>query len=280
MKKIIALILTILTVFSVGALSSCNKSEEKTLAVAIKPLETFLNEIVKDKFNIVVAVPNGQSPESYEPTPKEMLALSNAKTYFSIGIPNEVATILPNVNCDKVLLHDEVANKGLAHLTFENGARDPHIWLSVKRAIKIVEIMRDKVVSLDSENAEFYVKNANEYVTKLNALHDELTTKFNAIENSKKTFIAYHPSFNYFANEYGLTAYALEKNGHEATAKDLAEMVIFAKNNGIKNVFYQAETDSSQAISFANEIGGTAIKLSPLSANYIENLKEMANAII
>ena len=57
-------------------------------------------------------------------------------------------------------------------------------------------------------------------------------------------------------------------------------MVTFAKQKGIKKVFYQAETDSSQAISFASEIGGTAIKLSPLSANYIENLREMANAII
>lgn len=276
MKKLLSLILAVC--ISLGLLVGCNGEKKDSIAVAIVPLETFAKKIVKDKFNIEVAVPNGQSPESYEPTPKQMLSLNGAKVYFSIGIPNEVVSILPTVSCKKILLNELVVNSGLSDLTFSTGARDPHIWLSVLRAIKMVEFMRDEIVLLDPANADFYTKNANDYILELTNLNLELTEKFN--NATVKKFIAYHPSFNYFASEYGLEAYAIESDGHEATAKDFISLVNFAKQNNIKKVFYQAETDSSQALAFANEIGGSAIKLSPLSPNYVENLKEMANAII
>ena len=53
--------------------------------------------------------------------------------------------------------------------------------------------------------------------------------------------LVFHPSFQYFANYFGLNMFALEEHGKEATAKSLANMVDFAKNHNIKAVFYQAE---------------------------------------
>ena len=70
--------------------------------------------------------------------------------------------------------------------------------------------------------------------------------------------------------------FSLEEEGKEATPKHLAEMIDLAKREDIRAIFYQEEIDASQARAFAEEIGGKTIQLSPLAADYIDNLRAMA----
>ena len=282
MKKFLALLIAVISIFSLLTFSSCDKTNDKVIAVSIVPYQTFVKEIVIDKFTVEVAVPIGQSPETYEPKPKEVVNLNLSKIYFSVGIPNEEITIIPSLNTSvKVIkIAPLLVNSGLPDRHFDNGARDPHIWLSIKRAIKTVEIMLNEIIKIDSENAEFYTENANNYINKLNSLYNELTAKFSSVSDSKRKMIVYHPSFGYFANEFNITMYAIENEGHEVTAKDILNAINYANANGLKTIFYQAETDSANAVAFANEIGGEAIMLNPLSGDYINNLRGMANAIL
>ena len=87
-------------------------------------------------------------------------------------------------------------------------------------------------------------------------------------------------TFGYFAEDYSLTMYALEEGGKEPTPKKIAEMIEFAKENDYKVIFYQAEIDSSQTEAFANEIGGKAMQLDPLSPDYLNNLREMGQIFL
>ena len=54
---------------------------------------------------------------------------------------------------------------------------------------------------------------------------------------------------------------------------------LLAKEENIKVIFYQEEIDSSQSEAFAEEIGGKTIQLAPLAADYINNLKNMAQTM-
>jgi zinc transport system substrate-binding protein len=100
-------------------------------------------------------------------------------------------------------------------------------------------------------------------------------------ENSNaSSFITYHPSFGYFAEEYGLTMYSLEEEGKEATVTHLQEIIDIAKEKNIHTVFYQAEVDSKQSEAFAAEIDGNAVELAPLAADYLDNMEEMAKKIL
>ena len=101
-----------------------------------------------------------------------------------------------------------------------------------------------------------------------------MSSVFDTIKNRK--FIVFHPAFGYIAEDYSLTMYSLEHEGKEATPRHLQKMIDIAKAENIKAVFYQEEQDSSQSEAFAEEIGGKTIQLSPLSADYIENLRNMA----
>lgn len=141
----------------------------------------------------------------------------------------------------------------------------------------MVKIIAREMSLLDPANQAIYQKNADVYTAQLKALDLEITESLAATENKK--FIVFHPAFGYLAEDYGIIMYALEENGKEATAAHLREMIDFAKAEGIKIIFYQAEIDSSQSAAFAEEIGGKAVQLAPLAYNYLENLKVMANAI-
>ena len=56
-------------------------------------------------------------------------------------------------------------------------------------------------------------------------------------------------------------------------------MIELAKKENIKVIFYQAEIASAQAEAFADEIGGKTMMLDPLSTDYVENMKKMAQII-
>ena len=252
------------------------------VAVSVVPQKTFVEAVGKDLVNVTVIIPPGYSPSNYAPTARQIVNFTKSAVYFTIGVPAEQSNILPKVaknapDVEIVHLEKEVDSVYDPRF-FEGGTRDPHIWLSPKRVISMIESIKDHLCSFDIQHCKDYTQNANEYIDALKQLDEELKKKLSQVKNSG--FFCYHPSFGYFADDYSLTMYALEENGKEATPKKIAEMVELAKKNGYKVIFYQAEIDSSQTESFAHEIGGKALQLDPLSPDYVNNLREMGQIFL
>lgn len=280
MKKSILILMVFLMMLSGCGVNKAEKKTEKDkflVAVSIPPEEEFVRRVCEDKAEILTLIPPGSSPETYEMSPKDIARLSKSDVYFSIGVPAEEASIMPSAkNLNDVKL-DEYIRQFYPDLTLDGG-RDPHVWLSAKRAIAMVEKIAQSMAILDVENKDFYFKNANEYISELMATDSEIRDMFE--ESGAKDFIVFHPSFGYFADEYGLNMYALEKGGKEPSAAQMAQMVDFSKELDVKAVFYQSESDSSRARVFAQEIGANAVELSPLAENYKENLLNMSKTIV
>jgi len=282
MKKILGISLILLVVFTQTA---CTSSEETastenqlTVAVSIVPEATFVKAVCGDTVNVITMIPPGASPENYEPTPEAFEQFNQADVYFSIGVPTEENGILPYVgeNTEVVALDDAVS--AVYPERTIDGVHDPHTWLSPKRVAIMIGMISEKMSMIEPEQKELYEENAANYKTELTDLDEQIQTIF-ANETTNKNFITTHPAYGYFADDYGLTMYALEEDGKEATAQHLQELVNLAEEKDIKTVFYQAETSSEQADAFAESIGGTAIELAPLSADYINNMQEMATSI-
>lgn len=141
----------------------------------------------------------------------------------------------------------------------------------------MVKAIAEELSELDPKNQALYQQNSEKYINELTALDNQVKEILKNCEN--RSFIAFHPAFGYFADDYSLTMYALEEHGKEADAKRISQMAELAKKENIKTVFYQAETSGRQAEAFAEEIGGQAVKLEPLSDDYIPNIRKMAYAI-
>lgn len=281
MKKIILMLLLLLLV-------GCQDKADATLTVAVSivPQETFVNKVAGDLIDVVVMIPPGNSPANYQPTPQMMAQFNESDIYFHIDVSAEVP-ILASVGNDVRLVDlAEIVDDKYPARYFEayeedheeehsHEGRDPHIWLSPKRSMVMVEVIRDELIALDPTHKETYESNAQSYLEELTVLDNELTLAFDQLES--KAFIMYHPSFGYFAEDYNLDMYAIEVEGKDATIKELGHIIELAKEKNIKYVFYQEEFDSQQAEIVANEIGGETIKVAPLSGDYINNLRMILN---
>ena len=82
MKQLIYILVLLL-------LSACantpQKSDKPILTVTIEPLRYFTKSIAGDDYEVVSMVPKGSSPESYDPTPQQMVALNRSQAYLRIG---------------------------------------------------------------------------------------------------------------------------------------------------------------------------------------------------
>jgi len=280
---------------------------ETTVAVTIVPQIEMVEAIAGERVEVVAMIPKGFSPSNYAPSPSEMRAFNEASLYFSMGVPADMQNILPRAEemtgLKVVKLFEEIeadhphryfsgeeeheseeeadhsaeseedstdADHGHSH----QEGRDPHIWLSPARVESMVEIMRDQLIELLPDYKEEFMSNTEGYLEKLAAADQE--NKELLSPHQGEVILVYHPSFGYFTEHYGLEMMAIEEEGKEPGPRHLQEVIEDAAQKGIKNVFYQAEIDSRKTRAVAEELGGEIVQLNPLSENYIQNLKEMA----
>ena len=273
--------------FLTGILTGCNEIEESSstakekkpiIAVSIVPQETFVQAVGGELVDTVVLIPPGNNPENYAPSPQTLVKLSEATLYFSLGVPAEKANILPKIpeinETLKVIDLAAIVGEIYPHRKFAPNSIDPHIWLSPKRVVVMIETIAQELAQIDPENKAVYEENAQKYIEKLTTLDEDIKSLLADVPN--KTFIIYHPSLGYFADDYGLVMIAIEEEGKEATIESIQNIIDVAKGKNIKVVFYQAEHDSKQAKTIAEELNGKTVLLDPLAPNYLENMYKIA----
>lgn len=281
-KKYIMSILIILIVFTVFFPNNFVYADNLDIVVTIVPQKEFIKAVAGDDVNVTVMIPPGYSPGNYAPKPQELTGLTDSSIYFSMGVPADLQNILPKVkqfNPDiKVVKLFEKVNEKYPDRMFSKESRDPHIWLSLKRVEYMVEIIRDELIELRPKNKETYIENTENYIKKIRNTEQEIN---DILKNKKDNYLlVYHPSFGYLADEFDLEMVSIEKEGKEATAKDLEDIIDFAKDNDINRIYHQAEIDSRQTQSLAEEINARLIQLDPLAENYLDNMVEMAKKIV
>lgn len=285
-------LIIVFTILMVGCKEQDNKTKSDegiVVAVSIVPLEGFVNKIAGDFVDVVTMIPPGFSPENYQPTIQQMTKLSDSKVYFSIGVQADETSIVPklktyNKNIELVPLDKEVS-KVYKDRFFdeedneehhEHTGRDPHIWMSPKRSIVMINKIKEELIKIDSKNKLIYEKNANNFIKELEDIDEEI--KDTLKNKEKQTFIIFHPSMGYFADDYNLNMLAIEESGKNATVKRLQNVIDIAREKDIKVILYQEEFDSSQAETIAKEINGRTIEIAPLDISYIESLKSILRA--
>jgi len=84
---------------------------------------------------------------------------------------------------------------------------DEHVWLSLPFAMRFVERIAEEIARLDSENADYYMANAEAYIEELYELHNEF---IEMVENSPKDTILVIDRFPflYLTVDYGLTFFS------------------------------------------------------------------------
>ncbi len=274
-------------IIKIMRVNKSGKHDKPVVIVSILPQKTFVQKIAGDDFHVQVLVPHGASPETYTLLPSQLKDISHADVWFKIGYigfemawKDNVAELNKNMVMTDLsegldLIAGDIIDHG-DHVHIDGV--DPHTWLSPALVKQMSENITKVLSSINPSKAAEYKTSFLKFAEEIDRLDSDLRKIF---ENHRgKSFVTFHPSLSYFAREYGLNQYALESDGKEPSPQHMARVVEFAKKENIGVIYIQSEFDRSHARVFAKEIKGKTIEVRPLSTEWEENLREMANLFI
>ncbi|MBN1637160.1 MAG: zinc ABC transporter substrate-binding protein [Deltaproteobacteria bacterium] len=248
--------------------------------VSILPQAYFVERIGGTHVDVEVLVGPGQSPATYEPTPKQMAGLSRAQIYFRIGTPFENGFIdKTQKTYQNLTIVDTRKGVPLRYFRNSNGAEipDPHIWLDPKRVKIQAHTIYETLSKFDSYHKSVFEINLQAFLVDLDRIDSEITHTLSAVKGGK--LYVFHPAFGYFAESYGLTQVAVEIEGKQPSAKQLKGLIEAAKNDKVKVIFIEPQFAGKNAETIARAIGGAVVPINPLPEDYLENFRTMASLI-
>ena len=282
MKKLIY----ILTLFILSACgNTTQKSEKSILTVTLEPLRYFTEAIAGDNYEIVSMVPKGSSPESYDPTPQQLVNLSKSQAYFRIGYIGFEQTWMKKLeaNCPDMKVYDTskgidlIRDKGHWHGDhFHEGGVEPHVWNSTQNALIIADNIYQALCELDSTHQEDYQKRLDVLKQTIQQTDTNVRT---LLENADSTFLIYHPALSYFARDYGLKQVSIEEGGKEPSPAQLKALIETCRNENVHTIFVQQEFDQRNAQLIANELGINIVSINPLSYDWVKEMIRIAEAL-
>ena len=133
--------------------------------------------------------------------------------------------------------------------------------------------------------AEKYAENANNYISKLERLKQEMHEKLVNIED--KQIITFHEAFEFFAEEYGLKIAAVieREPGTYPSAGEVAKIIDLVRSKDIKAIFVEPQYSRSAADTIARETKVKVYTLDPIVTGnlnkeaYIELMRNNMNAL-
>lgn len=285
-----ALLLSFTTFFSCGK----NKMDSANLSVTIEPQRYFLEQIVGDKYTVNSLVPQGANPESFDPAPSQMMLLSSSNAYFKIGFLGIENTLIEKIKHENNLnivdcsagisVVDHVCNDEHNHNhdgehdhSHSHAGGDPHYWSSITSAKIMLGNMLSAMISLDPNNKEFYTSNYQVEIAKISDTDSIIRNILSTSES--KSFVIYHPSLSYFAQEFDLEQLSIEREGKNPAPAQLKSLIDEARDRGVKAVFIQQEFDAKNAEIIAKEIGAQIYSINLLAYNWHDEMIKIAKAI-
>ena len=266
LKKIITGVLAAFMLAGCAPKQQKNQTKLKIVATTF-PQYDWIREIVgKDNPNVdlQLLMKNGGDLHSYQPTAGDIANISDANLFVYVGgesdewvddaLEEKTNKDMKVVNMMQALGDDideeeEGLEKESEDHDHEEIEYDEHVWLSLKRAQKIVKAITDELVELDPTNAKDYQANAEAYITKLSTLDKSYESTVNTVKDRTWIFADRMP-FHYLAKDYGITTYAAfngcstETNASFETIVSLAK---YADELGIKHIMTIEGSDKKLA---------------------------------
>jgi zinc transport system substrate-binding protein len=238
--------------------------------------------------DVHVMIPPGASPVTFDPSPRELVRISEARAYFKIGhIEFEKGwdKKMKAIN-DSLRFFDLSENVDLIsseeHHHHEHGHKhahgiDPHIWMSVKNTKIIAENIVNALIELDPGQSDEFMKNFNEFKSELDTLDGWIAGQ---LENRERdVFLIFHPALTYYARDYDLEQESLEFEGKQPTPGHFKEIAEIANGQNIHHVFIQKQFDIENTQMLAKQIEAQIVEINPLDENWGEQMISITKKI-
>ena len=291
---------------------SCLVANASDVVTTILPTKYFVDKITNGEISATAMVNSSSNPHTYEPKPKQMKDLEEAKIYFGVDIEfddkwgEKFTKQYPNLlfvdtaaNIEKIAMQahshgdeeereHEHADHDHEHEAHEHEhehehdhnhahAIDPHIWLDPVLAKAQSKNILDALCKVYSDKCDKFSENFAKFSKEVDEMDTYAKDKFKDIKNNK--FVIYHPALGYFAKRYGLEQLSVEIDGKEPKPAQLAKLTKTIKDENIKVVFVAKNFPLNSAEVLAKSTGANIVMVNFLDENWQEQVQKIIDEI-
>lgn len=278
MQKIATFIICALLI--VGCTTKSD-SDKKTIFVTITPMQSIIEEITTGDFDIEVIVPKGASPETFEPTPKQVTSFSDAELIFSTGLIDFEQSLVERIGGDAEVVNlsngIELIAGSCSHGNHQHKhGVDPHIWTS-PRALRTMVTNAHKAIMAHYPDSVKYTEATGRLLERIDALDTYCATRIKA--EGVEAMMIYHPAYTYYARDYGIEQIAIEHDGKEPSLRQTTALIEKAKEHGVKAILRQPQYSEDKVRAIANDAGAEIITTDPLAEDILGEIERVTEII-
>ncbi|MBR5273281.1 MAG: zinc ABC transporter substrate-binding protein [Clostridia bacterium] len=276
MKKILCLILTILTLVSLTACGGENVGSEKIqIITSLFPHYDFARQIVGDKAEVTLLLKPGMESHTYDPSTADIYKITSADLFIYTGKDMEawVEKVIASIDKNGPTIVDATREIELLHSEHHEGDNaddhdhvyDPHIWLNPLNAAQMLDTILEAICKIDPDNESFYRENAKKYKDEILLLDSDIERTINEAKiSSDVDTLVFGGKFAYayFFDRYDLdyvSAYKTCSTETEPSLTTIYQISQYIKDNGIPCVFKEELSEGKVAKSIA-EISGATVQ--------------------
>ena len=278
MQKIATFIICALLI--VGCTTKSD-NDKKTIFVTITPMQSIIEEITAGDFDIEVIVPKGASPETFEPTPKQVTSFSDAELIFSTGIIDFEQSLVERISGDAEVVNlsngIELIAGSCSHGNHKHKhGVDPHIWTS-PRALRTMVTNTHKAIMAHYPDSVKYTEATGRLLERINKLDNYCATRIKA--EGVEAMMIYHPAYTYYARDYGIEQIAIEHDGKEPSLRQTTALIEKAKEHGVKAILRQPQYSEDKVRAIANDADAEIITTDPLAEDILGEIERVTEII-
>lgn len=254
------------------------------VVASLPPLAGIARRIGGERIDVETLLPAGASEETYSPTLGQVARLERASIVLRIAHPALV--LEQRVLGPFLTTHPQVFVVDLARgaellpaddVDARAGPTDPHLWLDPALLARAGERLADALAAVDPAGAALYAARRAELEREVAALVAELRAGLAALPT--RSFLAYHPSYAYFARAFGLRQMAVEAAGKEPALADLVRLAERARAAGVRVIVAPPGPLERGARALADTIGARVAVIDALAPDPLATLRALGDAL-
>ncbi|HXF51789.1 MAG TPA: metal ABC transporter substrate-binding protein [Dehalococcoidia bacterium] len=240
------------------------------VVTTVSPITSIAENIGGDRIELEGIIPEGMNSHTYEPPPSVARTLATADLIVLNGLSLEEPTLeLAEANKKEgaviLLLGDNAITREQWKFDFSfpesEGKPNPHLWPDPMLALRYAELIRDQLVSLDPENADYYDENLAKFRERIEDLDRRIREAIATIPPEHRKLLTYHDSWAYFAERYGMQVIGAVQPSDfsEPSAREVASLIDQIRREGVPAVFGSEVFPSDVLETIAREAGAQFI---------------------
>lgn len=268
-------------------------TEGTTVLATTTVLADLARNVAGDRPVVETLLPRGTDPHAFEPTPADVVKISNSVVLITNGAGYEgfLARVLANTERSGPVIE---ASSGLP--IFRGGEAgnepDPHLWLDPHNVIEYVHNIERGLSATYPDSAHVFAANATTYIGRLEDLDTWILEQVSIIPPERRLLVTNHETLHYFADRYGfqvvVTALRSVSSDAAVSAGELAQAVDEIRASGAPAVFLDEVESSRLATQISQETGVIIVKDlhlesltdGPPAATYLDMMRHNVSRIV